>query len=381
MSKQINLITDECFHDVKIVNQLGNNLQELRYENFEVGKYVYSTLTFLLKTSKINLADEFHYNCAKVLVFIGIYTYINTKKLIIDKKIDLAIVFNGRFVSTAAVKHAAMDSGIDYLLHERGYSLNKYILTDKSFHTITQQTADIHDVSNNVPESILRLHGSSFFGELNKRSFDDWFSFSHRMEKEKFPEQLLNINYVVFYASSDDELETTDGNVLNAGFGNQRESIFALEKAALKAGLKLVVRVHPNLADKNPAEYEYLNELNNENCLIIKPTDNYDSYELAKRAFIVTTFVSSMSIESLYLKKPVILLGKSRFCFSDEIMKPKNMDELDQCVSNPVIPKSNIDAFKYGYYISNHGYEFNYYKPRDSFNGEIKGLNMYGLND
>ena len=97
-------------------------------------------------------------------------------------------------------------------------------------------------------------------------------------------------------------------------------------------------------------DVEFWSNQEDNNTKVVLPLDVTDTYQLMENSDIVVTYGSTVGIEAVYNYKPVIALGRCVYEFSEEIMKPRNTEELHAFLSTPTIPKSRIGAEKYGYY-------------------------------
>ena len=80
------------------------------------------------------------------------------------------------------------------------------------------------------------------------------------------------------------------------------------------------------------------------NTKVVLPLDVADTYQLMENSDIVSTYGSTVGIEAVYNYKPVIALGRCVYEFSEEIMKPRNTEELRAFLSTPTIAKSRTGA-------------------------------------
>ena len=109
---------------------------------------------------------------------------------------------------------------------------------------------------------------------------------------------------------------------------------------------------------------------------VIQPDDGVDSYEILKCSDIVTTYISTIAMEALFLYKPVICLGKGFYHECKEIMQPTNDDELRDCLLNPKKPMNRTFALNYGNYQTEHGMSHLIYKPESMDRGSIDGYTL-----
>ena len=354
-----------------------NNYQTINYENFPIGTYIHSTLTFLFRSSFPNYQNELIQEVAKLLYVLGIQSYENTRFAIKKTKANLGIVFNGRFVTTAASKHAFEKEGVKYFLHERGSSADKYQLVDGSLHDLSAFHKRILDYCSNIPKEIIAMEAAIYYHDKRNNTDTSRHNYTLTTRSGKIPSNVLGMKYCVFFHSTDDELSTCGTNNLDVGFGDQLSSCIELSKACKSANLKLLIRLHPNALTRPEEEISRYRSLTTDNVTVISPDDEYNSYDLLDKSTVVATYVSTMGIESLYMLKPTILLGNSMYYFANGIMKPTGLKQLTRFLSNPIIPTSRFSAEQYGMYINRYGYEHTDFKAENNTSGLFKGFNIF----
>ena len=111
------------------------------------------------------------------------------------------------------------------------------------------------------------------------------------------------------------------------------------------------LRIHPNLGEVPYDSHLKLYELDYENVTIIPPSSPISSYALMEASEKIITFISTMTIESSYWKKPVIALNRFFYSFMDIANEPSSEKEFFKMVEEKQLPvKYNKDCLKTAYY-------------------------------
>lgn len=104
---------------------------------------------------------------------------------------------------------------------------------------------------------------------------------------------------------------------------------------ALPIGFTLVVKEHPINRGFRPAwQYAHINQLHNVMLF------DCDSKEIAHSVQAIITICGSIGMESLLLKKPVVMLGKTFYDFFEHLHKPSCFDELSDMLHSILVNQS-----------------------------------------
>lgn len=134
---------------------------------------------------------------------------------------------------------------------------------------------------------------------------------------------LPGLNYAFFPLHTEPEVTLS---VYSKSYLNQLETA-RLFSHNLPVGMKLVVKEHPWAIGKRPISY-YRKLLQIPNVVLAHPS--LTSRELVSNARIITVIASSIGLEGLILKKPVVVLGGAPFNFlpSSMVHHVKRIDSL-----------------------------------------------------
>ena len=129
--------------------------------------------------------------------------------------------------------------------------------------------------------------------------------------------------------------------------------------------------MHPNLTGlvKEYLSPLYAIENKNLNILLIKPEDDIDTYQLMEASDTVISFGSTAGLEAAYWGKPVILLGKCFYFFSNIAYVPKSISEIPSLLEKNLKPLDHLNTLKFGYYFATGGSKTKYYL--NNSNGDI----------
>lgn len=307
----------------------------------------------------------------------GAISYTAAHKLLENGKYNLAIIFNGRFVTTAAIKYACLRNGIKFALHERGPDLDSYILEPDTLHNEELYHKRIIKHAELLGPLSSSLNAAKFFDSCEDRIERSWPSFAKKQKKGSLPNILQKRKFYTFFVSCPDEFVwNSDSYQEFSPFGDQKSAYELLHKLTNKMKIHLVVRVHPNMKNKDTEEQSYWDNIVSENVTLIKSDSSYDTYAVMRHSKCVITYSSTMGIESLYNFIPTISLSKSLYGYADELMSPKNTEELSHFLKKPLLPKTRTGAIKYGNYMYNHGVKFHYYKADTRNSGRFMNIEL-----
>lgn len=351
------------------------------YDNFEVGE---ATLSTYISRSRDRDLLYVKQDYLKELAINSLALYLGTIRFLKEKEIDVVYNFNGRQDYVRGIMRAAMAVEVDCYNLERtrvGGFLEAY--KNVFTHNIRAKKAlvDACWEESKIPEEEKIKIGSKFFHRQKAGESVIFPSYLTRQTKSKLPEEFLNGNEnVVLFNSSDDEFAALGDEFQNPLFENQNEGIKYLvglfgERLQNK---NLIIRMHPNLSSVN---FEYVKELRDlhqkyPNIFVVQPESEINSYALLDSASKVLTFGSTLGLEANFSGKPVILLGKCFYYYSNVAYTPIRKEEIPDMITQVLLPLPKINALKFGYYYLQGGKKATYYfekNIRDSvyFKGKL----------
>ena len=154
---------------------------------------------------------------------------------------------------------------------------------------------------------------SSYFKKISNEKNNPWMA----LQKLK-PENLSNLSdTVVFFTSSDYEYSVhADPRDLNLEFRNQVEAFRALVEQCKKIGLKVAVRVHPQIGSitiENKLNDIWEKECTRVEARLFKANCGINSIAIARKAYANAIYVSNIGAEIIYHNLPLIILGRTSY--------------------------------------------------------------------
>jgi hypothetical protein len=353
-------------------------LKELTFQNFDIGMAVASSLISLKKDS--NPCIKSNKNLIDKMLESGVQIYLNTIELLSKYIVDLVYIFNGRFCNQRAILRACEKLNIKYKIHERGANKDLYFVRDFMPHNkeLIQkemlQSWELITDKNKAKEVAIKWF-------LDRRSGidTDWFSYSKNQEKNYLPNFEKSTKIITYFHSSDDEYAAIGDQFKWKGWIDQFDAVVNLIKVvdSIKT-IKLVIRLHPHMIKKSIAENLKWKSLikYSKDILIINPESKIDSYALVENSDIILSSGSKIGIESVFLKKPSILLGPSPYDSLLLTYPAHSIEDLTNLLTNKLNPIDNDNLYKYGYWWATHGDKFIYYKPLSLTKGKFLGVDL-----
>jgi hypothetical protein len=287
------------------------------------------------------------------------WAYDQALALIRERDLGTVVVYNGRFTHDRAVAAAAERAGIRVLYYDTGGYGTDFDLTEATTHDwahLQGRMRTMYDTWDPVEREAI---GASWFtnrqvhADEGQRVFVASQTLGHVVD---LPEAET---LVVFFSSSGDEIAE-----LELDWGQYQESqeqaLKALADACrAKPGCALVVRTHPHMRLKPPADLEDWNTAVAVAApdLHIDPSSPADSYELMRRADIVFTYGSTSGVESAFIGKPVAVMGPSAYDLLGCATHVRSPEEIADVLESPPSPNP-AGALPYGLMMERRGFNY-----------------------
>lgn len=157
---------------------------------------------------------------------------------------------------------------------------------------------------------------------------------------------------IVFFCNSEDESLTGGKDYFFQVFKNQTEAIEYLYKLTKKDYKKLAlwIRMHPRMTGLEWPFLKNLLALKNkyQDLNLILPRSRISSYKMIHNADVILTPISTLSVESVYYKKPVINFQKNPFTILNGAYIPKTRQQLRNLIfKKKLSPKSILASKKF----------------------------------
>ena len=333
-----------------------NDLSKLEFQDIGPGAAIANELTSITKNRNLNL--QINRKLFDILLRSYLQVYYATKLKIEDNDIDRVHVFNGRFLHERAVWDSAKNLGIEVLVFET--TRNRYFQRKEGFHSrINNQKVMVdHWNTSKISESERIEIGAKYFRELRSKGNP------YRIEStELFP---YEEKYFVYFSSSDDEA-VGFWEEWNEPLGNQFDVIVRLQEIFDgQDEYSLVIRLHPNLANKGDEIESYWSEIkNSRKSIVVSPTQKISSYELLDKSQGVISYGSTIGLEAAFAKKPSIVLADCGYDEIGAVDKAQNWQDfhnwfngLDKFDSNLLAIRKQNASIR-GFFLATGGIVFN----------------------
>jgi len=289
--------------------------------------------------------------------------------LIDQVKPDLICTYNGRFAEIRPVFEMAKLNKIPVWLYEGVFKGGKEHKDGKLYKVVFENTLP-HSVKDNLwrvekcwnnpelskGENIAQAH--SFFKKRRKGIVAGDKIYVKNQETGLLPAgwNSSKKNIVIFNSSEDEFVAIGDEYAAFALFKTQNEGLSKIfEWFKMDRTKHFYLRIHPNLTG---IRYKYHTELYKfqtqyENVTIIPPEDKISTYALLDASDKVIVFGSTIGLEAVYWKKPVILIAFSFYYYANLCHIPKNELQLYEMIREDLPLKYSEEVLKFGLYYLN----------------------------
>lgn len=350
------------------------DLKSYRESGWDLGMGVASSL---ISASRWSAPDVIEYRpLIERMVRAARLTYRNVATLCGELGAVTVVLFNGRFVTSRAVLRAAQALGIEAVIHERGCDKNHYELFDFLPHDLGRWSQHIAEVGAQQDPASLAEAANQFYRRRRAGYAKDWHSFvSWEQDNLGEFEYLRALKPVVYFSSSDDEWAAIGDVLPQPLFENQIEGVLHLADICQANRLPLVVRIHPHLASKHPADLQFWRSALADKAIVIDAAQKVDSYALMELASLCVTYGSTAGIESTYWGRPHVLLGRAMYEGLPGVHRPASLEAIQDHVLRPR-PVDQAGALCYGGYTETFGIPFRRFTATSLDSGSIFGITL-----
>lgn len=376
------IIPNEIFTSYK-------RLSNFKYENFDVGSAVLSSLCDRFKHPKPDFSQK--RNEIKKMLSTACDVYSTAEYYI--KKYDFSkiYIFNGRFAHARAWLRAAQQVKLPYVTIERGFDSRQVAIYENDIpHNRFQFRKKILQNYENLKSSIDMNQCEDWFKERVAGVSRNWRSFVSE-QKPGFLGNVIKLNKspVVFFLSTDYEFASIPEAFLDFPLPQQEELLDLIINKLISEGSSehIILRVHPNSAESNNRFWEKYKRIVEIKIDVIDPESHVSSYELLQSASKVLCFGSTIGIEATYWGIPSILAGPAMYMGLDAVYEPKTVDEIINLLNITLNPKPKLNALMVSAYFLHGDYDLKYidfvdvqniiFKPPESFNSLNRSILFY----
>ncbi len=353
-------------------------LKDFRVDNFDIGMGVLSSLISMTRDPEVDLAA--HERVLAALLRAAWSNYYSMRNHLAAQSWDRVYVYNGRYAPLRAVLRACQHVGVACTVHEKGSHYNSYALYDN---TMPHDRAYCDLMMRKLwreADPVQRVEIASRWYRERANAIDQGEpSFVKQQEKNLLPADWDERRHnVAVFLSSEDEFVAVGQDWVNPLYASQIDGVHALLRSLQEdpGQVHLYLRVHPNLAGVDNAQTRSLAQLRSPCLTVIPAEDPVSTYALMRRANKVLSFGSTAGIEAVYWQVPSILAGMSFYRDLGATYNPKSHPELVQLLKADLAPKDQQLALIYGYFKSQFGVPFQYYRSQALFDGRFKGVRV-----
>jgi hypothetical protein len=379
---------DQFFCDMSSYLVSIANLRRFFYKGYPLGNLILCNLCDITKSSMPCL--EKYIPLVRAMASTYILTYENTIKAIKKHKLQKILVFNGRYISSAAVRAAAEEHSIPVHYHERGGSLSKYLLSENPIHHLPAFQQILKNCWRDKPISDIEAIniGLDILADRIRRANSDVNRFkgnqiSGYIEGLELDRSKLN---VIFFSSTDDEYQWVPSpyEYPMGAWRDQRAALFDLFQLCEKLidSMHLIVRIHPNNLNKSKAERMLWDWASiPTNCVVIPDHSAVCSYALIREADLVITFGSTIGIEAAGLGVMSVLMAPALYDYLPSIRIVDSPSELAAVIHDLNRKELSRDyrslknsCAQYFYCLHNFGIDYDFYSASGDNSGSFLGI-------
>ena len=217
---------------------------------------------------------------------------------------------------------------------------------------------------------------NSFYYSIKKKELNTPDNIKNFLVKQQYgilPKNWNNKKYnITFFASSEDEFETVVKKNFKPLFKNQNEAIEEILRIINnQKDYILWLRMHPNMYNINWKYVNNLYELEDkfQNVFVIRPYSSISTNSLIENSNLNIGLSSRTLLESIFIKKPTIILGKTFWNQIGHCNVVKDLSQLEEMILSRKVPISNkIVPRKFAFFWSTYGKTNKYLAGKFLFN-------------
>jgi hypothetical protein len=275
-------------------------IEDLKFLNSQVSN-LGSTLANLIATEARDDCCKLQEN--KIKIRVALFTYFRIRvlaaKFVEKEKPGIVYLYNGRFLYERAISDTLkLFPSIEVRYYET--IRDRVLSTNHGFHNRILMQKEMLDFSKNFTEEDIISIGGKYFQDLQ--------SSKNEFLRNNQPIGSPLSQYICFFTSSDDEY-VGFWDSRREYFGSQMQAIEELARCANALNLNLVVRLHPNLANK-PKEVRnrWNSAVKRLSTVNFDANDKISSLHLIKNSLGVVTYGSTIGLEAVAARKPTLTL-------------------------------------------------------------------------
>jgi len=289
------------------------------------------------------------------------YVYDQTHTTIMQEKVTMLAVYNGRFLHDRAASLAAQSLGVPVVNYDLGGLDTDFDLTiDDTHDWEALQQRMLRMYAGWDPEERDQI-GSEWFVDRTQH-LDKMNSLFVEAQKIGSMVQLpKDKKIIVYFSSSGDEIIELDLD-WDSYFGGQENALLTIAKiCAEDPEIFLIVRSHPHKRVKPKHDVQqWLAVVDSASPdLHLNPHSDVDSYELMRAADLVITYGSTSGVEAAFAKRPVVVMGPSAYNSLGCATQVSSESELRAAIHAPT-PGNWSGAVSYGLMMKRRGFKYSH---------------------
>lgn len=340
-----------------------NSIEELKlikYKGVDIGYGAVSSYVTLTRNLIPKFDGEFKKYIDSILKSEIILTEVVEHLLNLSKP-DKIVFHNGRFAQYRAILNLAQSHSINFLCTE-GFPLENGVIVKNYFynsipHKAISNTSKFFDLWDNNCKYNLETKekiAKSFYENRRNSLWAGDNIYTNSQINGLLPENIdISKEIICIFNSSEDEYYSVDKDL-------DESSLFPKQIIGLKTIFEhykgdntkhFILRIHPNLSKIYYKYHKDLYKLNYNNVTIIHSDSQISTYSLIDIANKIIVFNSTVGIESVYWRKPVICLAEALYSLLDIVYLPENIDNLWELIDNKHLKcKYNDNVLKFGFF-------------------------------
>lgn len=348
-----------ALHNINNVTEL----QRVTYKDFQIGALISSQIADITYDAFFDISENF-----KLISDLYIHSckfYDQIICLIRESSVNNVYVWNGRRPATGTVVKAANYCNINCLTHIIGSKLGDifvsrgpYVHCLRTHHEYIEQAKNLLSEINCESEKHLEAAKQFFYSQRDpkiKTGFGQW-NFANQFTQP-------------FNPSSDKPILSIFTSTLweKIGMSDYRPFFYDNEYICLEHLLSInelydiyyvVVRLHPfsfNVGKNERLQIQRIINKFDDRANFIEPISPISSYSLLDASHVVVTFGSTMGIESVFERKPSILLAPALYQCLDCNIVPSSFAHLerllvDMAYNTNSLHANSLKSLAYGLY-------------------------------
>ena len=346
-------------------------------DNMDLGWGALSSLISLTRDAELDLESPVIRKLLHGFMVTSLAIYRSVQNHLRRLKVDKVYIFNTRFATSRPVFRACQTESVPCVTHDRGCDFNHFLCFENVLpHDIAPYEGAISEAWDRADPAVREATADKFYEDRARAVKQSWFSFVASQRAGLLPDSWNeNVRNVAIFTSSEDEFAAIGDEWRNPLYSTQLECLrrLATDTCSL-TGIRLFVRVHPNLTGVRNLSTVSLRHLRGPNLEVIMPESSISTYAMMKHCDRVISFGSTAGIEAAYWGKPSILAGVCRYRNVGATYNPQTHDDLMALIlAERLPPKERIGALMYGYYEQTKGERFKYFEGLDVRDGLFKG--------